>query len=630
MYQLLSFLVLFAIVAFSGLRAQELREGPQTIEALKQEIEKIINERNIPGATIALVSKDGIIWADGVGKSDVAAGKNVEAETIFRWGSISKSFVSVAILMLCERGLINLDDKIRDIVPEIEFRNRWESTHPVRIIHCLEHTTGFDDLHYKELAYNDPTITLSDGLAINPSSRRSRWKPGTYMSYCNIGPAIAAYIVEKVSGKSFEEFVQENAFDLLGMNTAGFFYPREQDLMSKGYKDDGKTAVKYDHIFARCAGSLNAASLDMAHFVQMLLNRGTFKGKQLLKPESVTRMETPTTTRAARAGFPLGYGLGNYTFVRNGYVFHGHEGGIAGFAACYCYNVELDRGFALSINKVTGRGLEEITEAIITYLTAGIQKTEPPVVNVSEEDLLSLAGYYQQITPGTQLWQPLFLRFLDIRRITLEDGNLYSNNYLNPRKMELIPVSKDIFHRKDPWESHLILIKDDKDHITSYDGFRGNYKKVSKFKVFFQLGMLLFSIFVMISSIVFALVWIPRKLFGRMKEVKYLRARVFSLLAVLFFFAFYILLFIGSMGMDTDKEMMMKLGTFTIHSFVIFIFSICFAVFSFLGLFYSLRALPVTMNKAAKVHSLLVSIVNVIVVIYLWYGGILGIMTWSY
>ena len=113
--RLVLFISIYTFIAFPVLGAQELEKAPKIIPELEQEIKKICEEYNIPGATIALVSKDSIIWAGGVGKSDVAAGNNVESKTIFRWGSISKSFVSVGILMLVERGLIHLDDKIRDI-----------------------------------------------------------------------------------------------------------------------------------------------------------------------------------------------------------------------------------------------------------------------------------------------------------------------------------------------------------------------------------------------------------------------------------------------------------------------------------------------------------------------------------
>jgi CubicO group peptidase (beta-lactamase class C family) len=619
----------FTLIAFSVSAIGSPGKHIQSINDLELQIQKIIREHNIPGATIAMVSKDSIIWVGSIGQSDVAAGKEVKKETIFRWGSISKSFVSVAVLMLVERGLVDLDDKIGDIVPEIEFENRWESTHPVRLVHCLEHTTGFDDLHYRELAVDDPEIKLSEGLTINPNSRRSRWRPGTFMSYCNTGPAIAAYIVEKVSGMSFEEFISENIFVPLGMKNASFFYPGENGVLSKGYEDDGTTEVPYDHLFIRPAGSLNATGEDMAYFVQMLLDKGMYRGKRLLSAESVKRMETPATSLAAKAGFTFGYGLGSYATMGNGYLFHGHEGGLSGFVATFGYNRELNRGFAVSVNSIADNGLIEIMEAVIMFLTGGSVITEQQITSLSENDLRPFVGFYQQITPGTQLQYNIFARFIDVRQLILQNGKLWSGSFLS-KKRELTPLSKNVYRRDDRYNSHFIIFKNNEDTIISYDGFRGNYKKVSGFRAFLPISGLLFTWIIMISSIIFALLWIPRKLLGRMKEVKCLRARVFVLLAVIFFFATYISLLTGSIRMDLDKEIMMKLGTLSIYSFAIFFFSICFAIFTFLGLYFSIRAFRIKMNKAARVHSLSVSIVNVIVFIYLLFNNIIGIRTWLY
>jgi CubicO group peptidase (beta-lactamase class C family) len=74
-------------------------------------------------------------------------------------------------------------------VPEVTFSNRWEATDPVRLVHLMEHTTGFDDIHLREYASNDPTpIALKEALAYGAASRVSRWRPGTRMAYCNSGP----------------------------------------------------------------------------------------------------------------------------------------------------------------------------------------------------------------------------------------------------------------------------------------------------------------------------------------------------------------------------------------------------------------------------------------------------------
>ena len=625
----LALLFTLTILLFSESFALEHRDRPKNIEELEQEIEDILTEHDVPGAAVALVTRDERIWIGGIGSSNIAAGTPVKTSTIFRWGSVSKSFVAVSVQMLAERGLISLDSRIQDLVPEIEFENRWESSDPVRLAHCLEHTTGFDDLHFNDCAVNDPDITLTDALAINPNSRHSRWKPGTFMSYCNVGPAIAAHVVSTVSGQPFEEFVETQVFGPLGMEASGFYYPEEAELMATGYGGDGMTEVAYDHITLRPAGSLNSSAEEMASFVRMLMNRGTFEGTRLLEPESVTRMETPTTTLAARAGFPLGYGLGSYTTLRNGYIFHGHDGMVAGFVASYGYNVEIDRGYAVSINKVSDRALQEIIEAIVEYLTAGIEGTAQQAAVVPTEELLSLTGYYQSATPMTQLMHTLFFRFLNIRKVTENNGALYSRNFLFGKQRELVPISKDTFYRKSSNES-LVFIEEGGERIIFYDSLRGNFKKVTVWWVFVQLGAFILSFLIMISSLVFAVIWVPRRLLGRIREERHLKARLFSLLAVLFFLVTYISLMFGLMKVELDKTMMARLGFISVYSLGIFVSSVCFALFSFLGLFFSLRALQTKANRAAHMHSLLVSVVNIIVVVYLWFGDVIGIMTWSY
>ena len=93
----------------------------------------------------------------------------------------------------------------------------------MRIVHLLEHTTGWDDIHLPECAHNDPTpLTLQQGLEYHPHSRVSRWKPGSRFAYCNSGPAVAARVIEIVTGQEFEAYITENFFLSMGMNTASY------------------------------------------------------------------------------------------------------------------------------------------------------------------------------------------------------------------------------------------------------------------------------------------------------------------------------------------------------------------------------------------------------------------------
>ncbi len=217
-----------ALLLFTGALAEgfgaEGRPGPKSIPELQMAIQAVLKETKTPGAAIAIVSRDKVEWMAGLGQADVAANQPVTTETLFRIGSVSKSFAALAALKLQEEGKLKLTDTVRQWAPEVAFVNPWEATDPVRLVHLMEHTTGFDDIHLREYALNDPTpIALKDALAYGASSRICRWRPGSRMAYCNSGPAVLAAVIEKVSGERFEDYVREHFFKPLHMDTAGYF-----------------------------------------------------------------------------------------------------------------------------------------------------------------------------------------------------------------------------------------------------------------------------------------------------------------------------------------------------------------------------------------------------------------------
>ena len=139
----------------------------------------------MPGAGIALVTKDKVVWTGGVGKADLATNRDVTADTMFRVGSITKGFVALSALQLAERGKLSLDEKVSDVAPEIPVVNPWAATNPVTLAQLLEHTAGFDDFSLAEFydfdaSPDDPhprpllwTLTHFTG------PEHVRWRPGS-------------------------------------------------------------------------------------------------------------------------------------------------------------------------------------------------------------------------------------------------------------------------------------------------------------------------------------------------------------------------------------------------------------------------------------------------------------------
>ena len=591
------------------------------IQALEAEIREILDENRIPGASVALVDRDRTIWAGGVGKADVAGGVDATEDHLFRIGPIAKSFTALAVLRAVEDGLLDLDTPVRELAPEVAFTNRWERTHPVTVAMVMEHTAGFDDIHFREYAkVDDPDMTLADGLAYNPGSRVSRWRPGTHMSYSNSGPAIAAYIVEKLAGKAFEDYVREHVFGPLGMERSTFHLPRDAVLLAKGYEADGASEADYDHIIVRPSGGMNTSSREMARYLRMMINRGTLDGVRLLAPETITRMETPATTLAARAGFTYGYGLGNFTSLVNGHLFHGHNGGITGFASTSAYSSELGVGFFVSINKPSGaiRGLATLLAA---RLTDGVEKPRGAVAAVSDDALRAMTGWYRNVTPRQQLGYVLS-RFLDIRHVTLEAGELFTGP-LGGEKRELVPVTATSFRYEDQPVATVFRVVDDEGDPILQGGPAGNYRKVSGARLIFQAAAAATTLALLLSALFFAPVWALVKVLGGLRTVP-LSMLLFPFLAALSFVVWLVLPF--ALISDAVRE----LGTLSAASLTIFVGSLVFAALTALSLHASFRSYPVKTSRLVRLDSQLVSLACTVALLYLWSHGWIGLRTWAY
>jgi len=491
-------------------------------------------KNNTPGAGIALVSRDEILWVAGFGTADIATGKAVDTDTLFRIGSISKSFVSLAVLQLQEQGELSLDDTLKELAPEIAFTNPWEDSDPVRLVHLLEHTTGFEDIHFREFAYNHPTLSLQDGLAYNPASRTSRWPPGTHMSYSNSGPVVAAYVVENITGQPFEEFIQQNLFEPLAMETADFFLTTAVEArLAKSYKADGVSEIPYSHIIMRPSGAISATPKDMAQFVQMFLNSGSYNETVIIQPKSIARMEIPTTTLAAHQGIQAGYGLGNYTTPENNFLFRGHDGEIDGFLASFGYLPEHGVGYMYVINASNGETFEKIGCLIRAYLVRDLVPPEAPITTIPPEQLQELAGYYEPVTPRLELGR-FIKRILGIIHVKSQPGQLVVTPFLGKPAM-LLPVAERQFRGPDDPIATTIFIKDEEagGWILQAAGgqFRGNFRMIPTWQVWLRWGTAISSLLLMLSSLLFALVWIPRSLLRKIK-VQHLSIRVLPILPI--------------------------------------------------------------------------------------------------
>ena len=628
---ILRIIFLTTILSASSFNAAAAEESwPRNIPELQAAIEKVLKETKTPGAGIAIVSRDKAEWVAGIGKADVAANKPATDETLFRIASTGKAFAALAALQLQEEDKLKLSDTVRQWVPDVAFSNQWEATDPVRLVHLMEHTTGFDDIHLREYALNDPTpIPLKDALAFGASSRVCRWPPGSRMSYCNSGPAVLAAVIEKISGEHFEDYVQEHFFNPLHMETASYFYtPAVQQHLTKLYHSDGLTPYPYWHIAYRATGSINASPKDMANYVRFYLQRGSFDGKQLLQPASIERMETSQTLPSAKLGRMAGYGLYNCEILQGAFVFHGHGGAVEGGLTDVAYLPDYGRGYAIMINSGSMRAARQISELVRHYIIRGLTPPAlPPVACVPADVQRHYNGYYQFISPRRQLNYGL-TRLLEIEWLGFTSNSV---SLIGLSRAQMVPVTDRLFRKSDESIATLALLPDsDGETLIQYDRMNGSqspgsmtFKKVSGWRVWGEVfGILVVSVS-MLSSPILLLVWVTRRLLGKPHDAGPLSLQLTPLLSTLFLAVFWGLIFF-------NRGNSWALGSCCAASVGIMLSSIAFALTAAASLYLVARHRHTPMKRLAYWRSVLVAVGVSSAAVYMGCWGWIGLRLWVY
>lgn len=628
-----SALVLGLIVVLSAglLRAADVEPATpppelKKLETVIEEITTILRESKTPGLSLAIVTKDEVLFAGGIGVADVARKIPATAETRFRIGSTSKAFTALAALKLQAEGRLDLDATLASLAPEIEFKNRWEASDPVRIVHLLSHTTGFDDVHLCDYANQDPRPhNLRDALAHDPDSRTCRWRPGTRFSYCNAGPPVVAAVIEKITGEAFEDYVQRELFTPIGMTTATYFRPTNNEKLTQLYARDGVTPFDYWHISMRPSGAINASANDMAAYVRFLLNRGRVGDLALMSEADLLRMEQPTASTAARAGLTQGYGLYNYTSPDEaGRIWHGHGGGVQGGLCDMSYLPEAGVGYALMINSGEGRIFRTMGRVLRRFLTQGLAKPELPAeVKIADDVAARYAGFYVPVNPRVQL-SAIAMRIGGVARLTFADGAAKFGGALAARK-PFVGVGPTLLRRPQQPVASMVLFEPTAQDEASLvvDGM--SYQRLPAIVAFAPLALNLAAGLMMLSALVFLPVWLVRGLRKKIQLREHLGLRLWPLAAILGFAWFW-----GAISwMTMDPSIFQHYGNVTLRSVQLAIASVVALVVPWGGLIAVWRARRHRPHRGLFWHAALVLALLGAVTAYLAVGGIIPMVTWT-
>jgi CubicO group peptidase (beta-lactamase class C family) len=494
-----------------------------SLEELDKRLADTFEKAKVPGVSVTVIEGGQIVLTKGYGYADLETKRPVTPETVFRAGSISKSFTSIGVMMLVEEGKLSLDAKLADLMPELKYDNPWEKTDPIRLVHLLEHTTGFDDITFRHYLLEGKDVPLSDAVNLY-GPYKSRWKPGTMTSYCNSGPVIAGRIIEKVSGQSFQDFMASRLTGPLGMESA--FWTREPQIagrLSRSYKNTDGDEEPFVEILARPSGSLNVTSKDLAKLPLLMLGRGTLDARTYLSTASVERIERPETNDGARAGLKYGYGLGNMVYAGSKGVFHGHDGGIDGFVSKYEYAPGQGAGFVVMANLGT-KEVFDAGEEIRNYLERDFPESRVVAAPLASSQLEQLTGFYQSITPRQQMLA-IIESIFGWQTARAKGGELEFND------TKRIHVGGNVFQKTDKAVPNIVFVPRG-DDVLMFTAI-GVERKVPLPELLGKAALAAVYVLALVLSLLYMLIWVPSAFLGRLADRGGVTIRLLPWLAIL-------------------------------------------------------------------------------------------------
>ncbi len=459
-----------------------------------------LEHSDIAGASV-LVMKDGkLLLQKGYGFADAKEQTPVDPTgTIFRLASVSKLFTWVSVMQLQEQGKLDLDTDVNNY---LDFRIRRTFDKPITLRNLMTHTGGFEEEARNILLIKTKkTLTLRDFLIENQPLRL--FAPGTIPAYSNYGVGLASYIVQRISGELFEQYVAEHIFAPLGMTHSSFYQPLPKELEklpSAGYRGSTeKPALGFEVFNPAGAGGLSSTASDMGRFGTALLNGGALDGKRILKSETLDAMYTPQF-RASNQMPPICMGF--YETWRNGLHWIGHEGDLIAFHSLFFLERTQKLILFVSFNTASASGKPR-PELVQMFSDRYFPFNQPQeFVKESRDELKAIEGTYQS-TRRADSTKVRLANLMSQRTAKLDkDGVLEIEDVkdLRGHMIKWKPISKDLLQQVDG-QHRIFAIRDGEGNVLrlAYDFPGVQAERVRWYEdsktVFFAAGLSLVVLF---------------------------------------------------------------------------------------------------------------------------------------
>lgn len=348
---------------------------------------------DIAGAVVLVVKDGKVLFAKGYGYADVGKKTPVTPDgTLFRPGSVSKLFTWTAVMQLVEQGKLDLD---RDVNDYLDFKIPATYPKPITLRNIMTHTSGFEET-VKDMWLSKPSEIVPIGDYVKAHVPARIFPPGVTPAYSNYATTVAGYIVQRVSGEPFDDYIERHILFPLGMQHSTFRQPLPPNLepmMSNGYAVASEPAKPFELVEPAPAGSSSMTAMDISHFMLAHLQDGKYENVQILRPETAQLMHSRQFANLPEMN---AMAFGFYEETRSGHRIIGHGGDTLYFHSDLHLIPDAGVGFFVAYNSL---GKAEISprDALWHQFMDRYFPYEPPAgvaVANAAEDAKTVSGSY--------------------------------------------------------------------------------------------------------------------------------------------------------------------------------------------------------------------------------------------
>lgn len=309
----------------------------------------------LPGISVGIVKDQKLLWSKGYGLADTGKKTPATPSTLYSICSITKLFTSIAIMQLYDQGKLRLDDSVSALLPEFRITQQFSESGPITIRSLLTHSSGLPrESDFPSWTGPDYKFPSSEQLVEKLQEQKTLYPASTYFQYSNLGMAILGQVVEKLSGKSYDEYVTENILNPLRLSSTVWDVPRRHfaNRLATGYssvKRDGTREpipVLDTRAIKPAAGCFSTVE-DLALFAAWQFRLLAHGGTEILKASTLRNMQR---VHWVDPDWRIHWGLGFVVYQQGGQTLVGHSGSCPGYRTILLMDNDKKLAFIVMIN----------------------------------------------------------------------------------------------------------------------------------------------------------------------------------------------------------------------------------------------------------------------------------------